>query len=143
MPKFYLPSLCSEGAGVIACARDTSGSVSENDLLVFATEMNYIKQLLNPELMWVVDFDTKIHTIFVLDECTPIDLLKCTGRGGTDLQPVFTHFKANKPEVLIIFSDLECNEIADDPGYPVIWIRTPGYGFTPKFGKLIEFNPNE
>lgn len=142
MPAFYMPSLFSEGMGELACAVDTSGSVSDHDFLAFATEMDAIKESMNPEKMYVIDFDTQVNSIYQIGEGRSVHELQFKGRGGTDLRPVFEHFKEKPPQVLIIFSDLECGEITEDPGYPVLWIRTPGSGFTPTFGRLIEFNPN-
>jgi predicted metal-dependent peptidase len=142
LPEFYLPSLYSEGMGTLACAVDTSGSVSDHDFLAFATEMDYIKETLLPEEMYVVDFDTQINSIYQITENQTIKQLQFKGRGGTDLSPVFEHFKDKPPQVLVVFSDLECDSIDQDPGYPVLWIRTPGSGHTPTFGRLIEFDPN-
>lgn len=142
LPDFYLPTLFSEGMGTLACAVDTSGSVSDHDFRAFATEMDYIKETLFPETMYVVDFDTRINNIHTLKSTDSVKSLAFTGRGGTDLRPVFEHFKKKPPQVLVIFSDLECNEITEVPPYPVLWIRTPGSGHTPSFGRLIEFDPS-
>lgn len=142
MPDIYLPSLFSEGMGTLACAVDTSGSVSDHDFMAFATEMDAIKETMCPSAMYVVDFDTQINSVYKIGEDASIRTLQFKGRGGTDLQPVFDHYEKNPPQVLIIFSDLECREVTKNPGYPVIWIRTPGSGFTPTFGKLIEFDPS-
>ena len=94
-----------------------------------------------PEEMYVVDFDTKINNVHKIVDDMSLKTMAFTGRGGTDLRPVFEHFKKTPPQVLVVFSDLECHEIAEKPDYPVLWIRTPGNGHTPTFGRLIEFNP--
>jgi predicted metal-dependent peptidase len=143
LPNYFLPTLYSEGMGTFACAVDTSGSVSDHDFLAFATEMNAAKEQLNPEKMYVIDFDTAVNSIYEIGEGADVTSLQFKGRGGTDLQPVFDHFEKKPPHVLVVFSDLECDAIEKNPGYPVIWIRTPGNGHTPTFGKLIEFDPND
>jgi predicted metal-dependent peptidase len=127
--------------GTIACAVDTSGSVSNHDFMAFATEMDYIKETLLPESMYVVDFDTQVNSIYQISDCDSVRQLQFKGRGGTDLHPVFEHFKDKPPQVLVVFSDLECDAVEENPGYPVLWIRTPGSGHTPLFGRLIEFDP--
>lgn len=142
MPEHYLPSLFSEGMGTLACAVDTSGSVSDEDFMAFATEMDYIKETLLPSSMYVVDFDTQINSIYEIADTDSVKQLQFKGRGGTSLHPVFEHFKEKPPQVLVVFSDLECDEEENDPGYPVLWIRTPGSGHTPTFGRLIEFDPH-
>lgn len=141
-PAHYLPSMYSEGMGTLACAVDTSGSVSDEDFKAFATEMDCIKETLLPESMYVVDFDTKINTIYDMKDTDTVKQLQFKGRGGTDLTPVFEHFKDRPPQVLVVFSDLECDPIEQDPGYPVLWVRTPGHGHIPTFGRLIDFDPH-
>lgn len=141
LPDLIMPTLYSEGMGTIACAVDTSGSVSDHDFLAFITEMQCIKDNLMPEEMYVVDFDTKINNVHKIVDDMSLKTMAFTGRGGTDLRPVFEHFKKTPPQVLVVFSDLECSEITEKPDYPVLWIRTPGSGHTPTFGRLIEFNP--
>ncbi len=142
MPDFYLPSLFSEGMGTFACAIDTSGSVSDRDFLAFATEIDSAKEIMKPEKVFIVDFDTKVNSVYELGEGDNVSQLQFKGRGGTDLEPVFEHFAKKHPQVLVVFSDLECDSVQKNPGYPVIWIRTPGHGHTPTFGKLIEFDPD-
>lgn len=141
LPDLIMPTLYSEGMGTVACAVDTSGSVSDHDFLSFITEMQCVKDTLMPEEMYVVDFDTKINNVHKIVDDTSLKTMAFTGRGGTDLRPVFDHFKKNPPQVLVIFSDLECRAINEKPDYPVLWIRTPGNGHAPTFGRLIEFNP--
>lgn len=139
LPDHYLPSLYSESLGHVAVAVDTSGSVSDAEFKCFASEINHIQERLNPQRMSIVDFDTSIRNIHEISQGDDIKNLRFSGRGGTDLYPVFKHFDSQKPQVLIVFSDLECRQIEDDPGYPVIWICISNPHATVKFGKLIHF----
>jgi predicted metal-dependent peptidase len=142
MPNVIMPSLFSESVGHIAVAVDTSCSVSDEQFAAFRTEIVTIHQTLQPEELTVVDFDTKIHKVHKLHKGDDASTIKFSGRGGTYLKPVFDHYnkKENNPVVLIVFSDLECDEIEDDPGYPVIWVKLKGCGFTPTFGQLIDYD---
>lgn len=137
-----LPSLYSESLGHIACAVDTSCSVSDEQFNMFRTELNSIKKKLNPKLMTIIDFDTDIRKVHKLNQSDNIDQVQFSGRGGTYMHPVFEYFtkQENTPKVLIIFSDLECEEITEDPGFPVIWIKLDGYGFNPRFGEVIDLD---
>lgn len=137
-----MPSLYSNSLGHIACAVDTSCSVSDEQFNAFRTEMNTIKTKLNPELMTIVDFDTQIHKVYELKKQDRVDTIQFHGRGGTDLHCVFDHYNEpnNKPKVLIIFSDLECSEITEAPDYDVIFIKLDGYGFNPTFGNTIDYD---
>lgn len=136
-----LPSLHSVAVGHIAVAVDTSCSVSQKQFDAFRTEIVSIHKKLKPSLMTVVDFDTTIHNIHTLSSHDKAENISFSGRGGTNMHPVFEYYtkKGNAPEVLIVFSDMECNEITKNPGFPVIWVRLEGRGFQPSFGKVINF----
>lgn len=142
MPDVILPSLYSESLGHVAIAVDTSCSVSDKQFTAFRTEIDHIQRNLQPESMTVVDFDTRIHKIHKVKRGDDVSHIKFTGRGGTNIHPVFDHYnkRENEPKVLIVFSDLECREVTQKPRYPVIWIKLRGRGFNPTFGKVIDFD---
>ena len=141
MPDFYLPSLYGEGLDEICVAVDTSGSVSDSDFIAFISEINYIKEVLNPKLLKIIDFDTKVQNVYELspdDDVTTT--VKFNGYGGTDLRPVFDHYGKRKPDVLIVFSDLYCSKIRDDPGYPVLWVIIDNENAEVNFGTKIHYD---
>lgn len=138
----YLPSLYSESLGHIACAVDTSCSVTDKQFQAFRSEIVTIQSQYQPETLTVCDFDTQIHHIHKLHKGEDASQISFSGRGGTNMHPVFEHYSKaeNKPKVLIMFSDMECSPITEDPGFPVVWVRLPtSYGFTPDFGNVIDF----
>lgn len=140
LPDFYMPTLYSESLGSIGVAFDASGSVSDEDFNLFKSEVDLIRNMLNPESVDLISFDTKLQTRHVITSDMPIKDLEFGGYGGTSLAPVFEHFNKNKPEVLIVFSDLECRQWTEEPDYPVIWILVGHYKVpTVHFGTLIEY----
>jgi len=143
MPDHYLPGMHSESLGEIAVAIDTSGSVSPKEFAVFLTEINDIKESLRPTSTRVITFDTRIHDDIQLTADQPIDEVELHGGGGTDLRPVFKRMKDKEPIVLIIFSDLYCDEIRSDPGYPVIWIAVNHKDAKVNFGDLIHYSTTD
>lgn len=138
----YLPSLYSESLGHIGAAVDTSCSVSNHQFSAFITELDDIMENNQPEKLSIIDCDTQIHKIYNLAKGEDLSDVTFHGRGGTALEPIFDHYnkEENKPLVLIVFSDLECREITEEPDYPVVWVKLPGHGFTPKFGVTIDFD---
>ncbi len=144
-PDFYLPSAFSEAVGEIAFAVDESCSVTQNEFTAFLTEMRDIKEKLDPELMSVVGFDTSIRSEFKLTREQTIDEVEFKGGGGTYLQPVFDHYNARKekPVVLVVFSDLYCDVIQEDPGYPVLWIVVNNEKAETKFGTQIHYDTTD
>jgi predicted metal-dependent peptidase len=139
----YLPSLYSEGLTSVAIAIDTSGSVSEADFNAFLSEVKGIHEMLHPKTMYIIDFDTTIKNIYTLTNDDTILNLNFNGWGGTDLTPVFEHFEKNHPDLLLVFSDLECTPIEKSPPYPVIWICNDNPDAKVNFGKLIHFTTRE
>lgn len=140
LPDFYMPTLYSESLGALGIAFDASCSVTDEDFAIFKGESLLIEQLMNPSHVEVVSFDTKIQSRHILERGDSIADLEFKGRGGTSLRPVFEHFNKNPPELLIVFSDLECTPWVEPPPYPVIWVLV-GHRTIPKvyFGTLIEY----
>lgn len=137
MPEFYLPSLHGENIGNIAVAVDTSVSVEEEEFRSFLSEINDIKERLNPKLTTIIDFDTSIKHVHILGPSESVEDLPFSGRGGTSLSCVFDYFDKNPTKLLIVFSDLECRVIREEPDFPVIWICVNNPHAHVEFGKLI------
>ena len=122
----YLPSLHTPCLEEIAVAIDTSGSISEDELLQFTGEITSILHDTNPERIHFLQCDTEVRAD---DEYTRESLpLKVTykGRGGTSFSPVIDHINTKHPGVsaLVYLTDLESNDFGDKPPYPVLWVTT-------------------
>lgn len=135
----YLPSLYSESMAELAIAIDSSGSVMDSEFLAFLTEIHYIKENLAPLLTTIIDFDTTVKHVHKLTKEQTIEGIEFSGYGGTNLTPVFDYYETDKPTVLVIFSDLHCDKIQHDPGYPVIWIVINNPSAKVNFGKVIHY----
>jgi predicted metal-dependent peptidase len=141
LPDYYLPSMYSEHMGGIGAYIDTSGSISDEDLKVFISEVEGIKEMLNPESVRIVQWGSEIvyDKEFHKEESLDVEYV---GGGGTVIGNVIDHIKKHKPEVAIIFTD---GYFWDDE-YPkvddtdVIWIVFDNPGFTSPFGKIIHFD---
>jgi len=119
-PDFYMPSLYGESIGHIAAAVDTSCSVTDKEFTSFITELTGIKEMLNPKVMTIIDFDTSIKKIHTIEEDMNLSEVEFTGYGGTNIKPVWKWAQKTKPLVLIIFSDMEFTYPTTDPGCPVL-----------------------
>ena len=139
MPEFILPGLYGEGLGEIAFGVDTSGSVTDDEFLHMVSELHEIKETLKPSKMTIIDFDTVIRNGQERTDGDTLSSIKFTGRGGTSLKPVFNYYTEKQPELLIIFSDLECAPITVDPGFPVIWICVQNPNAKVYFGEKIDY----
>ena len=121
-PNHYLPSQYSPTIGSIVIAIDTSGSVTDEELVEMLSEIQDIRDIYKPESLTVIDCDAKIHNVFKVDKHDNILDIKFTGGGGTDFNPVIDYCNNLQPQLLIYFTDLYANDITEDTTYPIMWI---------------------
>lgn len=140
----YLPSMVGEHMGEIAFAVDTSGSVQDHEFAAFLSEIRGIKQMYNPDKMTIIDFDTSIKNVHEIKRDESIDGIKFNGYGGTDMWPVFDHYKGKQaPKVLIVFSDMYCDMSMPKPPYPVIWVCVNRPDWDHEWGIVIHYDTEE
>ena len=97
---------------------DTSGSVSESELLEFMSEIYHIWK--TGVEVTIIQCDTRIRSI---DEYKGTFEMKFHGRGGTEFDPVLEYFNENRNKFnsLIYFTDGECSTDVK-PRNPVLWV---------------------
>ena len=136
----YLPSLQSDEQR-LTCLHyyfDISGSVTDEMIKRFNSEVKYIKDTFNPEKLVLIMFDTKLHEIYEIEENDQFDRIKVTGRGGTCLRCVRDHINDTKPTAAIIFTDLECQPMQPlKVPVPIIWTVADNPGAKVPFGQII------
>ena len=136
----YLPSLQKDEQR-LECLHyyfDVSGSVTDEMIRRFNSEVKYIKDTFNPEKLVLVMFDTKIHEVYEITENDVFDRIKITGRGGTCLKCVHAHIEESKPTAAIIFTDLECSPMqALKVFVPIIWTVADNPSAKVPFGQII------
>jgi len=142
LPDLIMPTAHSEAICNIVIALDTSGSVSNDEFGFFAQEIEMIQQTLNPDLITLIDFDTKIHAVHEITQS--IDVLrdiKFKGRGGTDVHEVLEWACENEPEVLVIFTDGDFRQpsLSKYPECPILWLIHNYDGFSPRLGDVIHY----
>ncbi|WP_267926057.1 vWA domain-containing protein [Desulfolithobacter dissulfuricans] len=120
---FYTPSLYSRELGDVVVAVDTSGSISQDDLNQFGSEISAILE----------EYNTTVHVIYcdyninAVESFSQDDLplkLKPFGGGGTDFRPPFQWVEDNQvtPVCLVYLTDLYCDRYPPEPDYPVLWV---------------------
>ena len=135
----YLPQLRTPSLGQIAVIIDTSGSINQQDLDIFASELRSIISSYPDTEINVLYVDTKVsgHQIVNINELE----LKPHGGGGTDFSPGFEYLDKNgiDPVCVIYFTDGECYSFPDTPDASVLWMIN-GRLFKPPFGEVIYMN---
>jgi predicted metal-dependent peptidase len=144
-PDVYRPSKDKDYGHIrnIEVYVDTSGSVSDDELQEYLTEINYMHELMKPDVLTIYDFDTRIrqkHEFYKYDKITS---LAFQGRGGTDYVPVMSQIEKNRPQFAVIFTDL-CCDIPQPPKSRtnIIWVRTGNYegAKKPSYGKVFNYD---
>lgn len=141
----YLPSVENETIGEVLIAIDTSGSIGQQQINEFATELSSICESVEPDMVRVLWWDTKVHgeQKFTSQDYGRIgSLLKPKGGGGTRVSSVSDYINKNKisAECVIVFTDgyLESN-VTWSVSSPTLWLVTANRSWTPPSGKSVNF----
>lgn len=104
----------------ILVAVDTSGSVNDDELRDFFSEITYIHKA--GARITILECDARISANY---EYTGKWTGKVHGRGGTDFQPVIDYYRKNMKDyaALVYFTDGECS-IPDNVPRDTIWVIT-------------------
>ena len=135
----YIPSMHSETMGELVVAIDTSGSIGNEQISEFATELASICELCCPEKVRVLWWDTKVHgeQVFEGNYQDIASMLKPLGGGGTHVGCVSDYMikSSISAEVLVIFTDgyVE-NDIKWEVNAPTMWFVTENGRFDPPNG---------
>jgi len=138
----YLPKLKKEYLDIIVSI-DTSGSISQEELNEFLTEIINIGKSFNNIKITILVCDYKIHNVYELNNgnIDKILKIKLKGYGGTSHKPIFEWIKKNKPfaKLLIAFTD-GYTEFPNSEVIKTIWVITKN-GISKEelpFGKYIK-----
>lgn len=109
---------------------DTSGSISDNDLVEFFSEIKHIYK--TGVSITVAEFDTQIQNTFLFDGSQKIEI---KGRGGTDATCVIDYFKQHKKgfSSCIIFTDGYLSTFKLPVCQSLIWVITKGGNVTDQY----------
>lgn len=138
----YLPSVENETIGEIVVAIDTSGSIGSKELNEFATELVSICDLVSPDTVRILWWDTMVHgeQIFHDNYENIAKMLKPQGGGGTRVSCVSDYIVRKKinSEVVLVFTD---GYVESDPKWqitaPTMWLITENKSWTPPSGKKV------
>jgi predicted metal-dependent peptidase len=135
----YLPGLYSEELGDVVLAIDTSGSIDEKLLGVFAAEANAVLASFACTLT-VRDHDTEIQKVQAWHSTDGPLVLDPVGGGGTSHACVFDWLDQSglSPACVICLTDLDTEFPATVPALAVLWaVAGATVGVDPPFGQVI------
>lgn len=128
--KIYLPNVKKEDLN-IAVVVDSSGSVSNEDLARFKSEICAIYEQFDNINMTVIHHTTSVDEVQVLNGYTSVNEFKNKERyyGGTSHIDVMKYLKKEMPNVsaIVCFTDgytTTPEKITDYPSAPLLWVLT-------------------
>ena len=102
-------------------ALDVSGSINKETAQTFHDSVRTIKEILNPNLLTVLFFDTEIKLIKTFTDKEPYNKIEVKAGGCTCLKAVYKYAETRKPEAMVIFTDLAVT-IPPKPKWHTIWL---------------------
>lgn len=131
----YLPSLKTEILPCVSIIIDTSGSIDEEELQEFQTELKDIFLTCAPERVQIIYCDSKVQAEkdFLLVEESEWKF-EPVGGGGTDMTPALK--KANGNPILI-FTDMCMSPPEFEPEGSVLWLSTSEEKTDLGFGEVV------
>jgi predicted metal-dependent peptidase len=143
-PSMYLPSKTKipNKLDHLIYFLDVSGSISDSQIKRFNSEVRYIKEVFNPKLLTLVQFDTEIVREDVFTDKDRFENINVIAGGGTSYIPVHDYIEEKKPTCSIIFTDLYC-EPMEPVDTPVIWVAVDTDKTEVPFGKLISITSED
>lgn len=133
----YLPSASGETLGELVFAVDCSGSIGQDEINQFASEITTVKDDHNPTKIHVVYFDSSVSHYEVYEREDELDI-KPHGGGGTAFSPVFDYLEEHgiEPVACVFLTDLYCDDFGEATDYPVLWVSTSDRDEVP-FGEVV------
>jgi len=139
----YMPSMIGEKVGHLVIAIDTSGSIGQDELSDFLSEVKGIAEEVNPSQVDLIYWDSEVagHEEYTEnDVASIISSTKPKGGGGTSPSCVSEYLKDKKiePECIIMLTD---GYVGDDWGKDwtaqVLWCIVGGNDVIAEKGKTI------
>ena len=114
----------------IFLAVDTSGSVSNDELRIFFSEINHIQR--TGTQVTICQCDATISNISEYKSGMKINnrekKVAVYGRGGTDFQPPIDYYNENQKKFscMVYFTDGECSALENPPKDKLLWVISNG-----------------
>jgi predicted metal-dependent peptidase len=128
-PIVILPGKRGFGSDLVVCVVDNSGSVSNDEMKAFFSEMTGILDDCKPKEVMVIWCDWVVQRVDIastLDELEQIRVNGSKGGGGTSFVPPFEYLaeKHITPDTLVYLTDMAGRFPNKAPNYPVVWCAT-------------------
>lgn len=140
-----MPTVENETISRLIIANDTSGSISNDMLTEYATELANICEVVQPDEVLVMWWDTTVHGVQTITEESYDALrnvLKPVGGGGTRVSCVSEYINSKQltADCMVVFTDGYVEDtVTWATTIPSLWLVTMNNHFQPP-GKLVKYN---
>lgn len=129
----------------VVCAIDASGSITDEMIRVFLSEVAGIMSSFMDYSVMILSFDVKVHhvEIFTPKNAREIQNYKIMGGGGTRPSCVWTYMKEHKikPHKIVMFTDGAVgNDWGDETYAETLFIIHSNPGIMPPYGKCSHYS---
>lgn len=114
---------------------DSSGSVSDESYKKFLTEVCAISK--NVTTVYLVHADCQVNRVDVLKGGKP-PTPERHGNGGTAYGPALQECVKRKCDAIVYLGDMDCADIPENPGKPVLWVTVGSTNKPGNFGYMVE-----
>ena len=139
----YMPSMEDERVGELTIAIDTSGSIGQDELNAFTSELVSICSVSTPEKVRILWWDTEVHGEQTFDESqydNIAKLIKPQGGGGTDLSCVVNHINKENinSQAIIVLTDGYFSTPEWNTAIPTLIVTTGTENYIPSNCKIVK-----
>jgi len=143
----YMPSSISEHVEELVLAIDTSGSIGCRELANFLGEVKCVAEVVKPNRVRVLYWDTKIVADELYEGDAVTDLIRSTkpaGGGGTDINCVCDYLASNKvkPQAVIVLTDGYLGSSWGKWSVPILWCILNHKSAKPTVGQAVHIEDN-
>lgn len=119
---FAMPGVVRDGMNHLGVAIDTSGSIDNNMLAQFSSELQAAVDAGIAQSVTVIYCDATVNRVERYERGDSLDI-RAVGGGGTRFAPVFEWFAEQEPDIsaLIYFTDLDSTDFGCEPERPLLW----------------------
>jgi predicted metal-dependent peptidase len=144
----YMPSGVSEQVGELVVAIDTSGSIGQEEITAFLSEVKAICDMVHPDKVRLLYWDTKVcgdETYDTHELETLIQSTKIKGGGGTDVDCVTEYIREESinAQAAIILTDGELYSGWGQWTMPVLWCVIDNKHKVPDVGKCVHIKSRD
>lgn len=124
-PHIYMPGRNSFRAGVIVGVVDVSGSISDDEVRCFLTELAGIADQVKPEAFFLSSVDVQPNDLTLCESSDEVADYQTKGGGGTNMESIYPYLDQQDvmPDTVVILTD-GYTSFNESPPYPVIWVMT-------------------